>query len=152
MFPTYLGVWSLGLFSPIFFSTSSKKKKKKIDQEGIQQVWAPPPTSDFPQSQTLPVKGAGHIGRPPGSPGPATLAHDPHCTAGTPQTLHRRPLPVPHRTLRLPHPSVGGNTRGPEMAWPTRHVGAGLRGPLGPTAHGLLGRRHPGPCLSHMAG
>ena len=27
--PTYLGVWSLGLFSPIFFSTSSKKKKKK---------------------------------------------------------------------------------------------------------------------------
>ena len=34
--PTYLGVWSLGLFSPIFFSTSSKKKKKKkkIDQEG----------------------------------------------------------------------------------------------------------------------
>ena len=27
--PTYLGVWSLGLFSPIFFSTSSNKKKKK---------------------------------------------------------------------------------------------------------------------------
>ena len=26
--PTYLGVWSLGLFSPTFFSTSSKKKKK----------------------------------------------------------------------------------------------------------------------------
>ena len=26
---TYLGVWSLGLFSPTFFSTSSKKKKKK---------------------------------------------------------------------------------------------------------------------------
>ena len=28
--PTYLGVWSLGLFSPTFFSTSSKKKKKKL--------------------------------------------------------------------------------------------------------------------------
>ena len=25
---SYLGVWSLGLFSPTFFSTSSKKKKK----------------------------------------------------------------------------------------------------------------------------
>ena len=28
---------------------------------------------------------------------------------------------------------------------PTRHVGAGRWGLLGPTAHGLLGRRHPGP-------
>ena len=35
---------------------------------------------------------------------------------------------------------------------PTRHVGAGLRGLLGPTAHRLLGRRHPGPRLSHMVG
>ena len=47
---------------------------------------------------------------------------------------------------------MGGNTRGLEMVWPTRHVGAGLRGLLGPTAHGLLGRRHPGPRLSHMVG
>ena len=38
------------------------------------------------------------------------------------------------------------------MVRPTRHVGAGLRGLLGPTAHGLLGRRHPGPCLSRMVG
>ena len=38
------------------------------------------------------------------------------------------------------------------MVRPTRHVGAGLRGPLGPTAHGLLGRRHPGPRVSHMVG
>ena len=35
---------------------------------------------------------------------------------------------------------------------PTRHVGAGLRGLLGLTAHGLLGWRHPGPRLSHMVG
>ena len=35
---------------------------------------------------------------------------------------------------------------------PTRHVGAGRWGLLGPTAHGLLGRRHPGPRLSHMVG
>ena len=69
-----------------------------------------------------------------------------------PTNLYRRPPPVPHCTPRLSHLSVGGNTRGLEMAWPTRHVGAGLRGLLGPTAHGLLGRRHPGPRLSHMAG
>ena len=82
----------------------------------------------------------------------ATLVHDLHCTAGTPQTLHRRLFLVPHCTLRLSHLSVGGNTRGMEMVWPTRHVGAGLRGLLGPIAHGLLGRRHPGPRLSHMVG
>ena len=53
---------------------------------------------------------------------------------------------MPHCTLRLSHLSVGGNTRGLEMVRPTRHVGAGLRGLLGPTAHGLLGRRTtPGP-------
>ena len=50
---------------------------------------------------------------------------------------------MPHCTLRLSHLSVGGNTRGLEMVRPTRHVGAGLRGLLGLTAHGLLGRRHP---------
>ena len=45
---------------------------------------------------------------------------------------------MPHCTPRLSHPSVGGNTRGLEMAWPTRPVGAGLRGLLGPTAHGWV--------------
>ena len=35
---------------------------------------------------------------------------------------------------------------------PARHVGAGQWRLLGLTAHGLLGRRHPGPCLSHMVG
>ena len=35
---------------------------------------------------------------------------------------------------------------------PTRPVGAGRWGLLGPTAHGLLGRRHPGPRLGHMVG
>ena len=35
---------------------------------------------------------------------------------------------------------------------PARHVGAGRWGLLGLTAHGLLGRRHPGPRLSHMVG
>ena len=73
-----------------------------------------------------------------------------HCVDST--NLHRRLFLVPHCTLRISHLSVGGNTRGLEMVWPTRHVGAGLRGLLGPTAHGLLGRRHPGPHLSHMVG
>ena len=77
---------------------------------------------------------------PPGFPGLATLVHDLHCTAGTPQTLHRRLFLVPHCTLRLSHLSVGGNTRGLEIVRPTRHIGAGLRGLLGLTAHGLLGR------------
>ena len=53
------------------------------------------------------------------------------------------------RTASSAHLSVGGNTRGLEMVWPTRHVGAELRGLLGPTAHGLLGRRHPGPPQPH---
>ena len=35
---------------------------------------------------------------------------------------------------------------------PARHVGAGRWGLLGLTAYGLLGRRHQGPCLSHMVG
>ena len=38
------------------------------------------------------------------------------------------------------------------MVRPTRHVGAGLWGLLGPTAHGLPGRRHLGPRLSHLVG
>ena len=59
---------------------------------------------------------------------------------------------MPHYTPRLSHPSAGGNTRGLEMARPAQHVGARLRGLLGPTAHGLLGWRHPGPHLSHVAG
>ena len=35
---------------------------------------------------------------------------------------------------------------------PAGHVGAEQWGLLGLTAHGLLRRRHPGPCLSHMVG
>ena len=38
------------------------------------------------------------------------------------------------------------------MVRPTRHVGAGLRGLLGPTAHGLLGRRHPVPASATWLG
>ena len=49
-------------------------------------------------------------------------------------------------------PECGRECPGTGDCEPTRHVGAGFRGLLGPTAHGLLGRRHPGPRLSHMVG
>ena len=74
--PTYLGVWSLGLFSPIFFSTSSKKKKKKKliklpdlpDREAslIKKEYCRcgPHPLQVTSSRARPplVKGAGHIG------------------------------------------------------------------------------------------
>ena len=59
---------------------------------------------------------------------------------------------APHCTLRLSHLSVGGNTRGLEMVRPTRDVGAGLRGLLRPTAHGLLGRRTRAPASATWLG
>ena len=78
--PTSLGVWSLGLFSSIFFLhilKQKKKKKKKIDQEGI--LYLPdreaslikkeycrcgPHPLQVTSSRARPplVKGAGHIG------------------------------------------------------------------------------------------
>ena len=153
---SYLGVWSLGLFSPTFFSTSSKKKKMDREASLIKKEYcrSGPHPLQVISSRARPylLRERAALAPFPGFPGLATLVHGLHCTVGTPPTLHRRLLLVPHCTLRLSHLSVGGNTKGLEMARPTRHVGAGLRGLLGPTAHGLLGRRHPGPHLSHMAG
>ena len=70
--PTYLGVWSLGLFSPIFFSTSSKKKRKKDtylpDREAslIKKEYCrcgPHPLQvTSPRARPPLVKGAGCIG------------------------------------------------------------------------------------------
>ena len=72
--PTSLGVWSLGLFSSIFFSTSlnKKKKKKKLpdlpDREAslIKKEYCrcgPHPLQVTPSRARPPlVKGAGHIG------------------------------------------------------------------------------------------
>ena len=83
---TYLGVWSLGLFSPTFFSTSSKKKKSTSTNLALEVV--------------------------PGA------------------SLYSEAL----------SPECGREHQGLEKVRPTRHVGAGLRGLLGLTAHGLLGR------------
>ena len=52
---------------------------------------------------------------------------------------------MPHCTLRLSHLSVGGNTRGLEMVWPTRHVGAGLRRLLGADCSRVARTTTPGP-------
>ena len=73
--PTSLGVWSLGLFSSIFFLHILKqKKKKKIDQEGVPDREASlikkeycrcgPHPLQVTSSRARPplVKGAGHIG------------------------------------------------------------------------------------------
>ena len=76
-----------------------------------------PPQVISPRARPPLAKGAGCIGPlPPGTPGLATLAHGLHCTVGTPNTLHQRPLLVPHCTPRLSHLSVGGNTRRLETA------------------------------------
>ena len=107
---SYLGVWSLGLFSPTF-SPHPQKKKKLIKKEYC-RCGPHPPTSDFPQSQTSTCQGSGlHWPPPPRSPGSATSAHGLHCTVGTPKTLHRRLLLALHCTLRPSHLSARGNTR-----------------------------------------
>ena len=159
--PTYLGVWSLGLFSPTFFSTSLNKKKKLIlttDREAslIKKEYCRcgphPPQVISPRARPPLVKGAGCIG---------PLFPD---FRGWPLWF------MASIALRgLQTPCTGGCSWRLIALWgsltwvwegmpgtgdcePTRPVGAGLRGLLGLTAHGLLGRQHPGPRLSHMVG
>ena len=88
----------------------------------------------------------------PGFPGLATLVHDLHCTAGTPQNLAPEVVPGASLHSEALSPECGREHQETGDCGPTGHVGAGLWGLLGPTAHGLLGRRHPGPRLSHMVG
>ena len=142
--PSYLGVWSLGLFSPTFFSTSSKKKNDR-EASLIKKEYCRcgPHPLQVTSSRARPplVKGAGHIGRLfPDFRGWPLWFMTSIALQGLHQTLHWRLFLVSHCTLRLSHLSVGGNTRGLEMVRPTRHVGARFRGLLGPTTHRLLGR------------
>ena len=67
---------------------------------------------------------------------------------------HLAPEVVPGASLHSEalSPECGRECPGTGDCGPTRHVGAGLGGLLGPTAHGLLGRRQPGPHLSNMVG
>ena len=140
---SYLGVWSLGLFSPTFFSTSSKKKNwSRRNTVGV----GPTPYKWFLPELDL------HLSREWAALAPFSQISGVGCSGSWPplhcgDSKHLAPEVVPgtYCTLRLSHLSVGGNTRRLEKVRPTRHVGAGLRGLLGPTAHRLLGRRHPGP-------
>ena len=67
---------------------------------------------------------------------------------------HLAPEVVPGASLHSEalSPECGRECQETGDCGPARHVGAGQWGLLGPTAHGLLGRRHPGPRLSHMVG
>ena len=98
-------VWSLGLFTPIFFSTSINKKKMdreaSLTKKEYRRHGPHPPQVISPRARPPLVKGAGCIA--PRTPGAGHPGPWPHCTAGTPQNLHRRPLPAPHGTPRPPH-------------------------------------------------
>ena len=90
-----------------------------------------------------------HLGGPwvrsLGPPSPISPLH-------THKQKKRKLLLAPHCTPRLPHPSAGGNARGPEIAGQPDMQEPGDGDYCWPTAHELLGQRHPGPRLSHMAG
>ena len=121
--PTYLGVWSLGLFSPTFFSTSSKKRKliNLPDREASlprkEYCRCGPHPLQVTSSRVGPplVKGAGCIGPLSRNSGVGHSGLWPPLHCGDSKYLHRRLFQAPHCTLRLSHLSVGGNARGPEI-------------------------------------
>ena len=106
-------VWSLGPLSSIPFLHIHKQKKN--DQEGVPQVWAPPPTSDFPQSQTSTCQGSGpHWLPPPKTSGLATSAHGLHYNVGTPTPCTRgrpRRLIAPRGPLTRVREGMPGDRR-----------------------------------------
>ena len=69
-----------------------------------------------------------------------------------PQNLAPEAVPGASLHSEVLSPECGREHQETGDCGPTRHVGAGLWGSLGLTAHGLLGQRHPGPRLSHMVG
>ena len=73
----------------------------------------PTPTSDFPESQTPTCQGSRPLA--PRNSGAGHPGSWPPLHHGDPNTLHWRLPPVPHYTLRPPHPSAGGNARRPEI-------------------------------------
>ena len=67
---------------------------------------------------------------------------------------HLAPEVVPGASLHSEAllPECGRECQETGDCGPARHVGTGRCGLLGPTAHGLLGRRHTGPRLRDMVG
>ena len=86
---------------------------------------------------------------PPGIPGPAALAHGPHCTAGIPPTCtggcSRCPI-----AFRGPHTSVGGNA---QRSWANLACRSRAMGTIAAdSSRAARATTHPGPHLSHMVG
>ena len=98
------------------------------------------------------VKGAGHIGPlfPESRGWPLWLMAS--IALRGPQTPAPEAAPGASLHSEAPSPECGRECPGTGDREPTRHVGAGLRGLLLADCYGLLGRRHPGPRLSHMVG
>ena len=133
---TYLGVWSLGLFSPTFFSTSSKKKNYLPDREAswIKKEYCRcgPHPLQVTSSRARPYllreraalapfsqnSGVGHSGLWPPL----------HCG----DSKHLAPEVVPGASLHSEalSPECGRECPGTGDCGPTRHVGAGLWGLL----------------------
>ena len=106
-----------------------------------------PPQVISPRARPPLVKGAGCIGPLPPDP----RGRPPRLMA--PIELWGPQNPAPEAAPGAPfHPEALSPKCGREHQetgdrGPTRHAGTRLWGPLGPTAHGLLWRRHPGPRL-----
>ena len=154
-----LNCWFLiASWSTITVNLQKKKLINLRDREASLIGWntvgvGPTPHKWFPPEPDPTCQRSGlHCPPSLGIPGSATLAHGLHCTAGTPQTLHRRLLQVPHCTLRLSHPSAGGNARGPEIVGQLDMQEPGSGDYCWPTAQGLLGRRHPAPTSATWPG
>ena len=146
-----LWVWSLGLFSPIFF-LHIHKQKKLIKKEYCR--CGPHPLQVISSRARPPlVKGAGCLAAFSRISGVGHSCSWPPLHCGDSKNLAREVVPGASLHSEALSPECGREHQetGDQLG-PTRHVGARLRGLLGPTAHGLLGQRHPGPRLSHMVG
>ena len=110
---SYLGVWSLGLFSPTFFSTTSKKKKRFLPELDLHLSRERAALAPFSR-----ISGVGHSGSwPPLHCGDSTnLA--PEVVSGA--SLHSEAL----------SPECGRECPGTGDCGPTRHVGAGRWGTI----------------------
>ena len=111
-----------------------------------------PPQLTCSRARPLLVKGAGHIGPlfPEFQGWPlwfmASIAMQ------RPHELAQEVVPVASLHSEALTSECGRECLETGDCGSARHVGAGRWGLLEPTAHGLRGQRHAGPCISHMAG
>ena len=142
---SYLGVWSLGLFSPTF-SPHPQQKKYLPDGEAslIKKEYCrcgPHPLQVTSSTVRSPlVKRVGCIGPlfPEFRGWPCRFM----ASIALRGLQHLAPKVVPDTSLHSEalSPECGRECQETGDCGPTRHAGAGQCGLLGPTAHGLLGR------------